>query len=90
MDWIDKLIVVAVAVFVLGVFAMIGAAVLSSGRVDYCTVDTFTYANPLQGDAVAYRLIGHVPWRPNRDLAKNLKSLAEVKEQADLIGCEVK
>ncbi len=69
---------------------MLGMAIFSNGKVDYCIVQTYQFRTPLTGDQVTYDLIGHAPWRANRMYTQNLKSLAEVKEQADLLGCQIK
>lgn len=73
-----------------GLFTLLGLSIFSSGKTDYCYVRTYSYANPLQQNVIVYTLVGHVPWRPDRDIANNLKSLEEVKQHATLIDCQIR
>jgi len=86
----EKLGIALLSIIVVFSLTLATLAIFSSGKIDYCVIDTMTYTNPLAGDIVRYDLVGHVPWRPNRQLARNLSSLALAKDQADMIGCEIK
>lgn len=65
-------------------------SILADGRIEYCYVENERHQVPNQPDVVLYRLHGFRPWRSDRTVAVNLKSLEEVKTEADRLGCPLK
>lgn len=64
--------------------------IFSDGKVAYCYVDTYTYHAPSQADVVIYDISGFRPWRADRKLAQNLKSLDEVTVAAKHLNCDIR
>ena len=86
--------IAAAIVLVLGLASLVGIplykTIAADGRVEYCYVSTETYMVPNQPNVVMYHLWGFRPWRGDRDMARNLKSLEEAKQVASNVGCEIK
>lgn len=78
----------------LGLVSLIGFPIYKSiaadGKVEYCYVSTETYTVPNQPNVVMYHLWGFRPWRSDRDMARNLKSLEEAKQVAANVGCDIR
>lgn len=86
-----NIMAVLVAAAVIGAFGYPAvASILASGRVEYCYVQVATYHTPMQPDTVAYYMWGFRNWRPDRELATNLKSMDDVRSNAEKYGCELK
>lgn len=79
-----------IVVVVMSVVLMIGKCILADGRADYCVVHPEVYHVPSVPDVVVYSLEQHVPWRPDRFVGQNFKSLDEAKAAATAIGCEIR
>ncbi len=90
-DWAMTVFFSALGVALVAVvFYPMFKSIVADGKVEYCYVENERHQVPNQPDVVLYRLQGFRPWRSDRVIAVNLKSLEDVKAEADRLGCPLK
>lgn len=83
----DWFILIVIAGIIFSLSWCIGGIIFSDGKVDFCyvqpVVETCTNKKSLT-------LIGHIPWRPNREIQKDLESFEDASGKANQISCEIR
>lgn len=81
----------AICTFIIvGLLYITSMAIMASGRMEYCYLDSEVFHNPSAQNVVIYKLWGFRPWRPDRLVSQNISTLEDAKAKAEAAGCQIK